>query len=48
MSGNDIVERKIQTLAWVGSVPREKLNAGKMVMVFDRNGKVVFYPRHLI
>lgn len=40
-------EEKKQTLAWVKTLPREKLNKNKMVCVVI-DGKVGFVPRHLL
>lgn len=43
----DIVERKIQTLHWVESIPKDKLNKKKMVMVINF-GIPKFIPKHLL
>lgn len=40
-------EMKIQTMKWVETIPREKLNANKMVMVI-LHGVPKFIPKHLI
>ena len=38
---------KRQTLMWVASVPREKLNTSKMVMII-KYGLPKFVPKHLL
>ena len=38
---------KKQTLKWCESVPKDKLNIKKMVMVISSDGRVSFCPRHL-
>jgi len=37
-----------QTLKWCESVPKEKLNVKKMVMVIGKDGIVSFCPKHLL
>lgn len=43
----DSYEMKKQTLKWVESVPKEKLNKHKMMMVI-KDGIPKFIPKHLI
>ena len=38
---------KKQTLNWVDSIPRNKLNASKMVMII-KNDVPKFIPKHLL
>jgi hypothetical protein len=38
---------KKQTIKWVNTVPRDKLNKEKMVMVI-RDGIPTFVPKHLV
>jgi hypothetical protein len=42
----DTDQMKKQTLMWMNTVPRDKLNKNKMVMVI-RNGIATFVPKHL-
>ena len=42
----DTEQTKKQTLAWVATIPRDKLKVSNMVMVI-RGGIPSFVPRHL-
>lgn len=43
----DTEQMRNQTLKWVSTVPRHKLNASKMVMVIT-DGIPKFVPKHLV
>ena len=43
----DTEQVKKQTLMWMNTIPRDKLNKNKMVMVI-RNGIPKFIPKHLV
>lgn len=43
----DADHMKKQTLKWMYTIPRDKLNKDKMVMLI-RDGKPTFVPKHLM
>lgn len=47
MTNDDYEKRVLQTLKWVDTVPKKKLNTHKMVMII-KYGIPKFVPKHLV